>query len=200
MFAAFAHIELLELENKNKKYIIIFLVFLCLFTTFKYHIRFNLDRKFHEFNNINFLNSIDATALDKRFSGLNWITPGKQSQKEVREEIELIKENLNILKKDNSKKMLITNYSFFSVILNASANSPSRWFPGDNSAFPQKDSSSFTIYKNFFLNIIKDKKIETVYIIKDVSEKNLLDYLNIRCMKKTIINKHMLKYVINRSC
>ena len=200
LFAAFAHIELLELENKNKKYIIIFLVFLCLFTTFKYHIRFNLDRKFHEFNNINFLNSIDATALDKRFSGLNWITPGKQSQKEVREEIELIKENLNILKKDNSKKMLITNYSFFSVILNASANSPSRWFPGDNSAFPQKDSSSFTIYKNFFLNIIKDKKIETVYIIKDVSEKNLLDYLNIRCMKKTIINKHMLKYVINRSC
>jgi len=96
--------------------------------------------------------------------------------------------------------MLITNYSFFSVILNETVNSPSRWFPGDDSAFPQKDSSSFHVYKKFLLKNIKDKKIEVIYIIKDVSERNLLDYIDLECVNKIIINKHMDKYTLNRNC
>tara|TARA_B100000780_G_scaffold274202_1_gene238873 strand:- start:1604 stop:3205 length:1602 start_codon:yes stop_codon:yes gene_type:complete len=200
LFAAFVHIELLELNNKYKKYIIFFLISMCLYTTFKYHKRFNLERKFHELNNVNFSNSVDAAVLDKKFKGLNWITPGSRNKEDVFKEIKSIKENINILKKDNAKKMLITNYSFFSVILNETVNSPSRWFPGDDSAFPQKDSSSFHIYKKFLLKNIKDKKIEVIYIIKDVSERNLLDYIDLECVNKIIINKHMDKYTLNRNC
>ena len=200
LFAAFVHIELFELNSKYKKYIIFFLISVCLLTTFKYHIRFNLERKFHELNNVNFSNKVDAAILDKKFKGLNWITPGKKNKKEVIEEIKSIKENINILKSDNSKKMLITNYSFFSVILNETVNSPSRWFPGDDSAFPQTDNRAFNIYKKFLLKNIKDKKIEVVYIIKDVSDRNLLDYLDLECTKKIIINKNLDKYMLNRNC
>jgi len=200
LFSAFVHIELLDLNNKYKKYLIFLLVFMCVFTTFKYHFRFNVERKFHELNNVDFSNSIKATILDKKFKGLNWITPGKNSKKELLEEIKSIKEIINILKEDKQKKMLITNYSFFSVLLDESVNGITRWYPGNDSAFPTKENKSYNVYKKFLLKQIQDKKIVNVYIISDVSEKNLLDYLRIECVNKKEIYKHLSKYEINRKC
>jgi len=200
LFSAFVHIELFDMGNTYKKYLTYFLVSICLFTTLKYHLRFNLERKFHELNNVNFFNSIKATTLDKKFKGLNWITPEKNEKKEIAEEIKSLKEILNILKEDKQKKMLITNYSFFSVLLDETVNSPTRWYPGDDSAFPKKESKFYNIYRNFLLKKIQDKKIANIYIISDVSEKNLLDYLPPECLNKKIIHEHLFKFEIDRKC
>ncbi len=200
LFSAFVHIELNNLKYEYKKYLIYFLVAICLLTTFKYHVRFNLEKKFHELNNVNFKNTVKGKTLDKKFKGLNWITPGKKTKKKVEEEIQLIKEILEILKDDKQKKMLFTNYSFFSVLLEEKMNSVTRWFPGDSSAFPTKESKFYEHYKNFLLKQIKYKKIINIYIISDVSEKNLLDYVPLECLNKTRIHKHLLKFKINNKC
>ena len=42
---------------------------------FKYHLRFNENRKFHELVNVNFELSIDAQKIHRKLSRLNWITP-----------------------------------------------------------------------------------------------------------------------------
>jgi len=200
LFSAFTHIELNDLNYTYKKYLIYFLVCICLITTFKYHVRFNLEKKFHDLSNVSFNNSINGELLDKKFKGLRWITPGTKKRKEVIEEIKFLKEILEILKADKQKKMLITNYSFFSVLLGESMNSITRWFPGDDSAFPLRDSKFYNIYRNFLLKQIKTKEITNIYVISDVSEKSLLDYLPLECLKKSKIHKHLLKFKIGDKC
>ena len=96
--------------------------------------------------------------------------------------------------------MLITNYSFFSVLSGESMNSITRWFPGDDSAFPLRDSKFYNIYRDFLLKQIKSKKITNIYVISDVSEKSLLDYLPLECLKKSKIHKHLLKFKIGDKC
>ena len=200
LFSAFAQIELNKFKSKYKNYLILSLFILCIFTTFKYHTRFNLERKFHELNNVNFSYSVKATILSDHFKGLNWITPKKNSKIVLTNEINSIKKNIEVLRNDSSKKMLITNYSFFSVLLKETVNSPTRWFPGDDSAFPQKNSKFYNVYKNFLLKLIRDKNISNVYIINDVSEDNLLNYLPSNCADKTKVNENMFKYEINKNC
>ena len=200
LFSAFVQIEINKFNNKYKKYLILLLFTICIFTTIKYHARFNLERKFHELNNVNFLNSIEATILSDSFKGLNWITPEKNSKEALIDEVNSLKKNIEVLKNDSSPKMLITNYSFFSVLLKETVNSPTRWFPGDDSAFPQKDSKLYNVYKNFLLKKIQDKDISNVYVINDVSEENLLNYLALECVDKKKVNEYIFKYEINKSC
>jgi hypothetical protein len=200
LFSAFVQIELNKLDIKYKKFLILSLFIVCLCTTIKYHTRFNLERKFHELNNINFSNSIKATMLSNKFKGLKWITPEKSSKEELTDEVNFLKKNIEVLKNDNSQKMLFTNYSFFSVLLKETVNSPTRWFPGNDSAFPGKDSNLYSVYKNFLLKQIHDKNISNIYVINDVSEKNLINYLPIECVDKIKVNERMLKYKINKNC
>jgi hypothetical protein len=200
LFSGFTHIELNNLNYKYKNYLIYFLICVCLITTFKYHVRFNLEKKFHELSNVSFSNSINGEVLDKKFRGLNWITPGIKKKKEVTEEIKFLKEILEILKVDKRKKMLITNYSFFSILSGESMNGITRWYPGDDSAFPLRDSKFYNIYRSFLLKQIKFKEITNIYVISDVSEESLLDYLPLECLKKSKIHKHLLKFEIGDKC
>ena len=200
LFSAFVHIELYDLKYKYKKYLIYLILTICLFATLKYHLRFNLEKKFHELSSVNFDNSIEGSVLDKKFEGLNWITPGKKKKEDVEKEIISIKEILKILKNDKKKKMLFTNYSFFSVLLDEKINSPTRWFPGDDSAFPAKKTNFYNAYKFFLLNHIKNNSIINIYVISDVSEENLLDYVPLECFNKTKPHKNLLKFEINSKC
>tara|TARA_B110000881_G_C18250574_1_gene353092 strand:- start:73 stop:513 length:441 start_codon:yes stop_codon:yes gene_type:complete len=138
--------------------------------------------------------------LSNKFKGLKWITPEKSSKEELTDEVNFLKKNIEVLKNDNSQKMLFTNYSFFSVLLKETVNSPTRWFPGNDSAFPGKDSNLYSVYKNFLLKQIHDKNISNIYVINDVSEKNLINYLPIECVDKIKVNERMLKYKINKNC
>ena len=151
-------------------------------------------------NNVKFINSIEASLIDNKLEGLKWITPNKKNKTQVIEEVELIKQSIEVLKKDKKEKMILTNYSFYSVLLNSSQNSISRWFPGDNSAFPDSDSFFFTNYKNFFSKIINNKKIRTIYLLADIDSKNLLMYFSEDCFSIEPINRFITKYEIKDKC
>ena len=96
--------------------------------------------------------------------------------------------------------MVITNFSFFSVILNNSQNSISRWFPGDISAFPDKNSKFFKNYRELFIKNIKNKKISSIYLLKDVNEKEITNHISSNCLNKTNISDFLVKFSINYNC
>ena len=54
---------------KFKMFYIYLVIFFCIFVTFKYHIRFNDERKFHELSNVNISNNFEARIIDKKLSG-----------------------------------------------------------------------------------------------------------------------------------
>jgi len=143
---------------------------------------------------------VNAKVISKEFSGLRWLTPNKKNKEEVLNEIESIDQIKLILKQDAENKMLITNYSIFSVLLNKSLNSPSRWYPGNDSALPNKNSKFYNNYKNFLIFNIKSKKIKNIYLVSDVGEKNFLNYIEDECFNRKEINKSLIKYEINENC
>ena len=121
------------------------IIFSCVFSTFKYHLRINDERKFHELSNVNLELAISAKEIDKKLSGLNWISP--QYHNDPKSEINLINQIKLILKKDGRNKMFITNYPFFSVILNKKIISPSRVYTGDGTTHPIKGNEYVQKYK-----------------------------------------------------
>ena len=160
---AFSHINLSLLKNNFNKVISIFLIIICLFITFKYHLRFNESRKFHELNYVNFDSFYNAKEIDSKFTGLKWITP--EYNEESAKEVQIIKEAKDYLLNDSRIKMLITNYSFFSGILQEKIYSPSRWYILDGTDFPLKNNKYFSNYKNLLKKIVEKNNIEVIYII-----------------------------------
>ena len=73
------------------------------FTTTKYHIRFNENKKFMELSNVELNLSVDAISLDKSLKGLKWIT---QSYPEnPKEELTKLSKIKKIIQSDNTKKI-----------------------------------------------------------------------------------------------
>ena len=113
--AGFSQIYLKNIKLKHKGKIFIVIALICFFSTIKYHLRFNENRKFHELSHVDFSSSIHASTIDEKLSGLNWISP---FNKNPNEEINLAKFAKKVLKKDKRNKMVITDFQFFSAILN----------------------------------------------------------------------------------
>ena len=202
LFAAFSHIEIDKIlkESVFKKTLIYTMLALCFFSTAKYHKRFNLDRKFHEMANINFKNSSPAKQLDNRFLGLKWITPIGVEKEKVLQEIKSIKNIKNFLKNDKREKMLVTQYAFFSILLDENLNAPSRWYPTDGTGFPSKGSKYYDNYVNFLIDLIKGKKIKVIYITGDVSTEAIFNYINPNCFEKEIIFPNLTSYLLKKDC
>ena len=131
--------------------------------TFEIHFRFNIDRKFHELNYVDFTKTIKGQNIDKKLIGLNWITPENSRQFDMKFEIELLQNFKEIIKNDDKNKMVITNYSIFSSIGEKNISGFSRWYPGDNSAFPIKGNKYYETYKGFIISSLKKRKLK-IYI------------------------------------
>jgi len=189
---AFSHIYLKFLNIKFYKIIGYFLIFICLFATAKYHIRFNENRKFQEFKNTNFELSVNAEIIDKKFAGLKWITP--EFNKNPQDEVFLLQEIKLHLNNDTRRKMLMTNYSFFSTILDQKIVSPNRWFNSCDCTYPLKNNKYYYVYKNFITNLIKKNNIEVIYLIKPVENSEIYQYLNKSCFKEVKINEYLSSY------
>ena len=71
--AAFSHLYISRYYNKN--FLKYFTLAIFIFSTGKYHIRFNENKKFMELINVDFNLALDAKKIDKSLSGLKWITP-----------------------------------------------------------------------------------------------------------------------------
>ena len=137
-------------------------------------------RKFHELNYVNFQLSKPANQIDKKFTGLMWITPEYKDNPNY--EIDYLKEVKSKLLNDDRKKMLISNYSFFSIILNEKLFSPSRWYLSDGTDFPQKGNKYYNSYKSLLINLIKNNDIAVIYTV-------FLEKIGIICMN--YINKNL---------
>ena len=85
--------------------------------------------------------------------------------------------------------MLITNYSFFSGILNKNFYSPIRWFVENGVSHPLSDNQYFSEYRNFFIKIIKENKIEVIYTIKPVHASFLEEILGEKCIRTSNVSK-----------
>ena len=193
---AFSHIYLKPAEN-NFNIISLILVSICLFATIKYHIRFNENRKFHELNNVNFELSLNGSRIDKKLSGLQWITPGYKNN--PKKEIILINKIKSHLLSDGRNKILITNYSFFSTILGKSSFSPSRWYHQDGTDFPMENNKYFTKYKDLLINIIENNDIDVIYTIYPQESSIIYTYIDQNCFAEKRISEMLNSYEL-RDC
>ena len=189
-----------DLNKKYRKYFNIILIIFCIGVTLKYHQRFNIERKFHEFSNINFSEGLDSERLSKKFSGLTWITPSAINNEQIDNELNFLKKFKDILETDKSGKIVLTNYSFFSVLTEENVSGFSRWYPGDNSGFPITGNKYFDDYKDLILSVLKRKKIKTIYILPDVEENNFSDYVDVKCFNRYKLEFKIIKYEINKEC
>ena len=160
--------------------------------------RYNEGRKFHELKNINFNLSIDAKKIDQKLTGLKWITP--QYANNPQEEINFINNTTFILKKDKSKKMLITNYPFFSTILGYSIFSPSRIYTGDGTTHPLKSNKYFKVYEKLMKNIIFKNNIKTIYVITAKNDNINFHYIDVykNCYTETNLSLKLTKYDLTK--
>ena len=81
------------------------------------------------------------------------------------------------LENDNRKKMLLTNYSFFSALLNKKLSSPMRWYIENGISHPKTNNKYFKDFQDFFIKKIKENKIEVIYTAKPAGVSFLKDML-----------------------
>ena len=181
------------------KYLLFFTILVCILSVTKYHLRFNEERKFNELENVDISKAVDAVSLDVKLKGLKWITYLKPDNPGL--EIENLKEVLQILESDIEQKMLITEYQVIAPILESYDNSPNQWHHPSVS-FPLKGNKYFEIYKNYFINKIKENKIQTVYETREDDFTILELVLNPNCFfnKKERVSPMLIKLKLNEDC
>ena len=108
----------------------------------------------------------------------------------------IINEVKKYLEDDQRKKMLMTNYSFYSVILNQRLYSPTRWHIFDGTDYPQKNSNYFASYKNLLTNSIRQNNIKVIYTITPVINSNIYDYISKKCFQEKKVNEILTSYEI----
>ena len=194
ILAGISHLLLTKYISKKNiyKFIIILLV---TFSTTKYHLEYNEKRKFMDLQNVNLDKAVNANLIDKKFRNLKWITPFFSGTPE--EEIILLKKTMQIIKADNRKKMIITPYQFFSVLLEEDLNIPNRWYL-DNASHPNKSHKYFRFYKQHFVNNLKKNKIKVIYTIGSPKIEDFKIYMDDICYTKKKINKITSIHQLNK--
>tara|TARA_B100001029_G_scaffold154500_1_gene138753 strand:- start:308 stop:775 length:468 start_codon:yes stop_codon:yes gene_type:complete len=150
-----------------------------------------------DLDNVNISKAISAKNLDKKLSGLKWITP--QYPENPGLEISRLNEVIKILKKDKSNKVIVTDYQFISVIMSIYDNSPNKvWYSFH--IYPTKENKYFSTYQNFFINKIKEKKIKSIYIVGPLyGDKNILkDILDEKCFNKVVVTEMLEKHLLRK--
>ena len=193
---AFSHMSFFIFNNNKNKLISLVLISICLFATTKYHLRFNENRKFHELNYVDFKLFANAENVDEKFFGLKWITP--KYKNESNKEIKIINEIKLYLLSDERKKMLMTNYSFFSVVTNQKLHSPSRWFLFDGTDHPLEENKYFPSYKKLLIEIIKDNNVEVIYTIDPVENTSVYKYIDKNCFNEIKISNILNSFEIKQ--
>ena len=194
LLTAFSHIALDSIKLKFKDLIYIIMIFICLFAVTKYHLRFNENRKFHELVDVNFNLSVSAKSIHKKLERLNWITSAYGEKPE--KEINIINKIKFYLKNDDRKKMLITNYTFFSSILDEKLFSPSWAFTSNGTTHPMTGNKYIKNYRKLMIDIIKKNKIVVIYIAGSLEDKHIYNYISSDCFNRTLVADHLKSYEI----
>ena len=192
ILAAILQINLENLRISSKFIYILF--FITLFATTKYHFRYNIDKKFHDLENIDKNQAINANIIHKNFNNLKWISKNGDPE----EEINIIKNVIETLESDKRKKTLITHYQFISTVLDKNLNILNRWYLWDNNTHPTENHRYFEVYKSLINNNIKKNEVKVIYLFgeeKEIEFKNIKNYFTDTCFEsKTIIQNRFTSH------
>ena len=185
ILAAVIQVNLNYLKIDPKTFYII--LFVVLFASAKFHIRFNIDRKFIDLENIDKSKAVQANSINEKFKNLKWISKFDQPNNEIK----VIKEALKVIDGDNREKTLITHYQFISTFLDKPLNILNRWYLWDNNTHPTENHKYFDFYKSLIDKNIKKNKVKVIYLLgqkNEINFKNVKNYFTDTCFKsKTII-------------
>ena len=194
--ASLIHVFYFSAFKKNKSLLIIS-VLICIFAVGKYHLRFNEHRKFNELENVNLSKSVEAKIIHESLDGLMWITslyPDNPMQ-----EINDIREAMEIIKKDGRNKTLITDYQFIAPSLSIYDFSPNQWYHGTVS-YPMRGQKYFKNYQNFFIKQLKKNNIEIIYSVGDGTKPVVKHVMDMECFRKQQVGNIIYMYELNRNC
>ncbi|MDA9703365.1 hypothetical protein N9U73_00835 [Candidatus Pelagibacter bacterium] len=196
LLVIFLH-KVFKKKNKFNNSIRILLILFTVFTTIKYHYRFNEDRKMLNLEKVKLETAVDSLKIDEKLKGLKWISI--KYQKNPLNEIKIINEIIDIVKKDKNRLMFYSDYIFLSALLNKDLNTPTRWPSLKDASNPSKKNEFHEVYLNFVKKIIKQKKIEVIY--STIDKENDIFYLifNEKCKNSKEISEVLIKHDI-KSC
>ena len=191
-----SYFNLIYIKNLLQiKYLQFMIIFCVALITAKYHYKYNENRYFMDLERVDFNKMVDASILDSKLKNLMWITP--EYPNDPLNELNLLRDAINILKNDTRNKMVITHYSFLSFITELKLHMPNRWYVGNNT-HPNKGHKYFIFYKKFFLEKFYQSNIEIIYIV-DSAGYNLYpfkDYLDGVCFEETKLNVITFKFEV----
>ncbi len=101
--------------------------------------------------------------------------------------------------KEKEEKILITDYQFFSSLINNKLASPNKWY--DDLSIPDKKNQYYSEHKKFFLNKIKKNKIKHLFFIgKGKSEMYFFKefYNENECIFSNQFNELLLEFDISK--
>ena len=183
---------------KKKNYIINCLIILSFISTIYYQNKYISKRDTLLLRDVDLSKAVDAGVIDSKLKGLKWITNFYPDN--PKKEISNIMKIMNIIKDDQRKKMLVTDYQFITVILPMKDYAASRFWWGHH-GYPDKNNKYFYIWKKFLLNKIKENNIEVIYTILPMAgEKDILiSTLNKNCYSEKKL-RNDLKIQILENC
>ena len=182
--AAILQINLKFLKIDRKYFMIIILI--VLIATIKFHLRFNVDKKFHDLESIDKKQAIKASEINKNFNNLKWIS----SFDDPKNEIKIIKKAIDVMTKDTRNKTLLTHYHFMSLISNQKFNILNRWYLWSNDTHPTENHKYYKIYKSFIKKNLKENKIEVIYLLgqkNEINFENVKNYFEGFCFENKVI-------------
>ena len=178
------HSEIIKVQKK--KYLIYIVLILNIFITFKYHERFNENRKFMELEKIDKAIFVKAENISQKLKGLKWLTSNYNGKLEV--EINLLQESINFLRLNKKNSVIITYYQFINSELDHEIYSPNRWYTSDGASYPLKKNKFHEKYLNFFKNKLLEKKIKKIFTIKPLDKDVFVFLLKSNCVQTLKIN------------
>ena len=195
IITGFSHIYYLE-HYKKTNYFLYSLVLLSFCSTLYYGYKYIHKRDFMDLRKADFNHTIDAKIFDNKLSGLNWISCHYPDN--PKKEISNLLEAINIIKYDERKKSIITEYQFISVILSIYDYSPTQvWFI-NHVVNQEKNSEYFKSYKKLLIDQIKKNNIKIAYLIKPFWADNKIfeKGLNENCYKKVELTEILDAYLL----
>ncbi len=175
----------LKILNIDSKYFLI-IILIVLFGTTKFHLRFNVDKKFHDLENIDKKQAINASQINKKFNNLKWIS----SFDDPKNEIKVIKTAINVMTRDKRNKTLLTHYHFMSLVSDQKFNILNRWYLWSNDTHPTENHKYYKIYKSFIKKNLKNNKIEVIYLLgqkNEINFENVKNYFEGICFENKVI-------------
>ena len=162
--AALLHLNIKEL-NYNFKFIVL-IILITLFATTKFHFRYNVDRKFHDLENIDKTKALDAKTIHQNLNNLKWISKSDDPKNEIK----VLSQAIQVIKNDEREKTLVTHYQFISTVLDKNLNILNRWYLWDNNTHPTENHKYFNVYKSLVKKNIKSNNVKVIYLLGQENE------------------------------